>query len=442
MLQFASPSFDVFVEEVFPAWAAGAAVVVMDVEEAATATESRGLSSVITRNYVTGCELPTAYWHQWSSEVEKQHIPSSLKFVIIGGENALRERVEAWRKCDIPLLNAYGLTEVAVTSIVYTLSSDVELTQWAEFPIGRPISNTNVYILDAEMQPLPAGVIGDLYVGGTGLGRGYHNRPDLTAERFIPHPFSDRPGERVYYTGDLARYLPDGNIENIGRRDFQVKVRGFRIELGEIEAALAQYAGVTECVVVADHTRGSDKRLIAYLAAGVEDRPTPGQLRAYLLDKLPDYMVPSVFVFMDALPLSPNGKLDRKSLPAISHSALDLGHEYVAPESATEIELARLWTTILRLETIGIHDNFFEVGGHSLLATQLVSHIRESFDIELPLRAIFETPTIAGLAKTIEELRPEQEAAEADLARLLESLESLSEEDARALLQEKLELSY
>jgi len=221
-----------------------------------------------------------------------------------------------------------------------------------------------------------------------------------------------------------------------------VKVRGFRIELGEIEAALTQYAGVTECVVVADDTRGSDKRLIAYLAAGVEDRPTPGQLRAYLLDELPDYMVPSVFVFMDALPLSPNGKLDRKSLPAISHSALELGHEYVAPESATEIELARLWTTILRLETIGIHDNFFEVGGHSLLATQLVSHIRESFDIELPLRAIFETPTIAGLAKTIEELRPEQEAAEADLARLLESLESLSEEDARALLQEKLELSY
>jgi amino acid adenylation domain-containing protein len=440
ILQFASPSFDVFVEEVFPAWAAGAGVVMMDAAEAAAAGESRGLSEVLSRNEVTGCELPTAYWHQWSVEVEKQGIPASLRFTIIGGENALRERVEAWRRFNLPLINAYGLTEVAVTSIVYTLTSDLELKEWAEFPIGRPISNTDVYILDAEMQPLPAGVIGELYVGGTGMGRGYHNRPDLTAEKFIPHPFSGRPGERLYHTGDLARYLPDSKIENIGRRDFQVKVRGFRIELGEIEAALSQYAGVRECVVVADDALAGDRRLVAYVATG--DRPTPAQLRAYLTDKLPDYMVPSVFVFMDALPLTPNGKLDRKSLPAISDSRPELGNEYVPPETATERELFKLWSTILGLQAIGVHDNFFDVGGHSLLATQLISHIRETFDIELPLRAIFETPTIAALAETIDALRSEHEAAEQDLARILESLENLSEEDARVLLHEKLEVSY
>jgi amino acid adenylation domain-containing protein len=438
ILQFALPSFDVFVEEVFPAWAAGAAVVLMDAAEAAVAAESRGLSTVISRNEVTGCELPTAYWHQWSLEVEKHGIPPSLRLVIIGGENALRERVEAWRRFNIPLINAYGLTEAAVTSITYTLSSDRELKQWAEFPIGRPISNTDVYVLDPEMQPAPTGVIGNLYVGGTGLGRSYHNRPDLTAERFIPHPFSERPGERLYCTGDLARYLHDSNIENIGRRDFQVKVRGFRIELGEIEAALAQYAGVRECVVLADDTHFGDRRLAAYLAAAAEDRPTPSQLRAYLMNKLPDYMIPSVFVFMDALPLSANGKLERKLLPSISHSRLELGHEYVAPETPTEFELARLWSMLLGLETLGVHDNFFEIGGHSLLATQLVSHIRETFEIELPLRAIFEMPTVAGLAETIDALRPEQEAAAKDLARILESLENLSDEDARALLQEKL----
>jgi acyl-coenzyme A synthetase/AMP-(fatty) acid ligase/acyl carrier protein len=411
----------------------------MDGNEAAAAAESRGLSELITRNQVTGCELPTAYWHQWSLELEKNGVPPSISFVIIGGENALRERVEAWRRFDIPLINAYGLTEVAVTSIIYTLSSDRELNEWPQFPIGRPISNTEVYIVDAEMQPLPAGVIGDLYVGGTGLGRGYHNRPDLTAERFIPHPFSDEPGARLYRTGDLARYLPDSKIENIGRRDFQVKIRGFRIELGEIEAALAQYNGVSECVVISADGHMGDRRLIAYLAAADDNRPTPAQLRAYLMDKLPDYMVPSVFVFMDALPLSANGKLDRKALPAVSHSRLELGHEYVAAESPTELELARLWSITLGLETIGIHDNFFEVGGHSLLATQLVSNIRETFDIELPLRAIFETPTIARLAGTIDALRPEHEAVEQDLARILESLENLSEEAARSLLNEKLQ---
>jgi len=295
ILQFASPSFDVFVEEVFPTWAAGAAVVLMDGNEAAAAAESRGLSELITRNQVTGCELPTAYWHQWSLELEKNGVPPSISFVIIGGENALRERVEAWRRFDIPLINAYGLTEVAVTSIIYTLSSDRELNEWPQFPIGRPISNTEVYIVDAEMQPLPAGVIGDLYVGGTGLGRGYHNRPDLTAERFIPHPFSDEPGARLYRTGDLARYLPDHNIEFLGRADRQVKVRGYRVELTEIEAVLSNHAGVRQAVVTLNRDQAGQERIVAYLVSAPTSQD---QLKAALKQKLPDYMVPSVFVFL------------------------------------------------------------------------------------------------------------------------------------------------
>jgi acyl carrier protein len=367
------------------------------------------------------------------------HMPASLRWVIIGGENALRERVKAWQQFGIPLINAYGLTEATVTSVVYTMPANEETElAWREFPIGRPIANTQAYILDEHLHPIPLGVIGELYLGGEGLGRGYINRPDMTAERFIPNPFSTERGARLYKTGDLVRHLPDGNIENLGRADTQVKVRGFRIELGEIESVLGKYPGVRESVVVTHQPSEEDKRLVAYIVCDPSQTPAVGELRAYLKDKLPEYMIPSFFVFIDALPVSPNGKIDRRALPTLEQFRPETTGEYVAPRTEVERILADLWEQVLRVERVGVNDNFFELGGHSLLATQLVSHIRETFSVELPLRGIFESPTVAEQVGLIGALTLETSEDDAELPQLLDSLEQLSEEEVKALLADKL----
>ena len=310
-------------------------------------------------------------------------------------------------------------------------------SDWSPLPpIGHPIANSQLYIVDDHLQPVPIGVPGELHISGDGLARGYLNRPELTAEKFIPDPFSDKPGDRLYRTGDLARYLPDGNIEFLGRIDNQVKIRGFRIELGEIEAVLTQHPTIQQAVVVAREESPGDKRLVAYVVWNQDQACTANELRSFLKQKLPDYMIPSVFVFKDALPLTPNGKVDRKALPVPDPIRPELEEGFVAPRSPIEEIIAQIWAEVLKVEKIGIHDNFFNLGGHSLLATQAMSRVREKLQMDLPLRVLFEAPTVAALALRIEQHESAADKLE-ELVSNLTKVELLSEEEAaRELVEE------
>jgi acyl-coenzyme A synthetase/AMP-(fatty) acid ligase/acyl carrier protein len=300
------------------------------------------------------------------------------------------------------LINGYGPTESTTFATCYSIPPGMDGE--SSIPIGRPIANTRVYILDGHLQPVPVGVPGELCIGGDGLARGYLNRPDLTVEKFIPDPFANDPGFRLYRTGDLARYLPDGTIEFLGRIDHQVKIRGFRIEPGEIESVLAKHPGIREAVVAAREDIPGDKRLVAYLVPTSGTAPPAGELRRFLAEQLPEYMIPSAFVPLDSLPLTPNGKVDRRALPAPDSSRLELEESYVAPQTPVELAIAELWAEVLRLERVGIHDNFFHMGGHSLLATQVISRIRNLLQVEVPLRDLFESQTIAAFSPKIEAL--------------------------------------
>jgi acyl carrier protein len=256
--------------------------------------------------------------------------------------------------------------------------------------------------LDHHLNPVPTGVSGELYVGGDGLARGYFNSQELTAEKFIPHPFSNEPGARLYKTGDLARCLPDGNSEFVGRIDHQVKIRGFHIEPGEVETLLGQHPAVQLATVVAREDRPGEKQLVAYIQPRADQSSTVTELRGFLKTKLPDFMIPSAFVFLDVLPLTSNGKVDRRALPEPDQGRAESDKSYVAPRTPVEDSLAEIWAEVLKLERVGIHDNFFDLGGHSLKATQVMSRVQQKFQIQLPLRNLFETPTIAGLAESLE----------------------------------------
>ena len=328
---------------------------------------------------------------------------TSLRQVICIGEALpldLQNRFFA--RLSAKLHNLYGPTEAAVAVTYWECKRESSLKT---VPIGRPVANTQMYILDRNMQPVPVGVSGELYIGGIHVGRGYLNKPDLTAEKFIPDPFSGNPKARLYKTGDLARYLLDGNIEFLGRIDFQVKIRGNRIELGEIETLLGQHPAVCEVVVLAREDIPGDMRVVAYIVPEKNKKLTVGVLRDYLKQKLPDYMVPSQFVTLDALPLTPNGKIDRKALPVPANLRPELEAVYVAPRTAIERTMTSIWQAVLHLEKIGIYDNFFELGGNSLLATQIVSRVQRAFEVGVPLRSFFENPTIGGLSQTTEKLK-------------------------------------
>jgi len=289
----------------------------------------------------------------------------------------------------------YGITETTV-HVTYRLLTIADINAGASV-IGRKIPDLQVYLLDSHLQPLPIGVPGELYIGGAGLARGYLNRPELTAEKFIRNPFSDEPGSRLYKTGDLARYLDDGNIEFLGRIDHQVKIRGFRIELGEIEVALNQHPAVRETVLLARKDTPDNKRLVAYIVPGSGQIATINELRSFLKARLPDYMVPSAFVFLDALPLTPNGKIDRRALPAPNTSRAFGEGAYVAPQTALEKMLARIWADILGLEQVGIQDNFFELGGDSILSIQIVARANQA-GLQITPKQLFGHQTIAELA--------------------------------------------
>ena len=320
--------------------------------------------------------------------------------IICGGEALSRDLAEQLLARSKVLWNQYGPTETTI----YSTASEISLNS-KEITIGRPIANTQTYILDSQMQPVPIGVVGELYIGGEGVARGYLHRPELTGERFVPNPFSEHPGARIYKTGDLARYLRDGNIEFLGRMDHQVKLRGFRIELGEIESVLSQLESVKQSVVVAREDQPGNKQLVAYVVPA-SPAPNSGDLRKFLQQSLPEYMVPAAFVILDALPRTPNGKIDRRALPAPSDVNRDSQKTRLAPRDDLEIQLVNIWSGILGTNGIGVRDNFFDLGGHSLLAARLFAQIENRFGIHLPLATLFQSPTVEQLANVMREFQP------------------------------------
>ena len=326
---------------------------------------------------------------------------------IIGGEALRYESLTLWTLCapDTRLINEYGPTETVVGSIAYEVRGDS--IPRGPVPIGRPIANTRVYVLDAGWRPVPLGVAGELYIGGDGVARGYWRRPGLTAERFLPDPFGSEPGARLYRTGDLARYLPDGNLQFLGRADQQVKIRGHRVELGEIESAMTGHPAVAECAVTVAGGGAEPARLIAYLLSTQNPPPSHEQLRAFAKEKLPAHMVPSTFVLLDAFPRTPTGKTDRSALPTPEKQRV--GHEPVAPRDAIETRLVEIWTDLLHVSPIGVTDNFFDLGGHSLLAARLFSRIAQAFGRGLPMSTLFRAPTVEALARFLPEKRADAE---------------------------------
>ncbi|MDZ7969524.1 MAG: amino acid adenylation domain-containing protein [Nostoc sp. DedSLP03] len=392
LLAITTISFDIAALEIFLPITVGASVVIARRD---VTLDGRELFDLLVKSKATIMQATPATWRLL---LDSNYQFSDLK-ILCGGEALPWDLVNQLLARGASLWNLYGPTETTIWSTICQLESNDSLIS-----IGRPIDNTQIYILDQNEKPVPVGVPGELHIGGAGLTRGYLNRPELTQEKFIPNPFEEAGGSKLYKTGDLARYLLDGNIEYLGRIDNQVKIRGFRIELGEIEAALSQHPHVqASCVIAREDNRG-DNRLVAYIVAHPQVTLTISELRSNLKEKLPDYMVPSAVVILESLPLTPNGKVNRRALPAPELSN-ELLEKYVAPRNPIEEILSLIWQQVLKVELVGRHDNFFELGGHSLLATQLISRVRSSLKVELPLRSLFAAPTIAELSHNIQQLQ-------------------------------------
>jgi acyl-coenzyme A synthetase/AMP-(fatty) acid ligase len=429
-LQKASFSFDDSVWEFFEPLTAGAQLIMA--RPGAHNDSAYLIKSIIEKQITAVCFVPSLLQAVLQQpDIEKC---TSLRRVTTGGE-VLPVKVQQcfFASLSANLYNGYGPTEATISSTFYACQrgSDLQVV-----PIGHPIANTQVYLLDPSLQPVPVGAPGELFIGGDGLARGYLNRPELTAEKFIPNPFSNELGARLYRSGDLARYLPDGNIEFLGRIDHQAKIRGFRIELGEIEATLQQHPAVRETIVIAREDQPGDKRLVAYVTRHQTLNITARELRNFLGQKVPHYMVPSAFFFLETLPLMPNGKVDRKALPAPDPEQLILEDSYVAPLTPIEEMLIGIWCEALGVGRVGVHDNFFELGGHSLLATRVISRVRRVFDVELPLRCLFESPTVKGLARALLQRSGEREKAQKRAALLLRVAE-LSEDEVITMMEER-----
>ena len=355
-------------------------------------------------------KISPAHLQVLGQRLKSAQLPCSVGAFVIGGEALSPATVELWRSIwpQTRLINEYGPTETVVGCCVYEIPK--EWAAGSSVPIGRPIANTRMYILDPQGHPVPIGVVGEIYIGGAGVARGYLSRPELTAARFLQDPFHADSKSRMYKTGDLGRWRADGNIEYLGRNDLQVKIRGFRIELGEIEAQLLQHLQVKEAVVLAREDEPGKKRLVAYVvprdSSNMESALGVETLRALLKPVLPDYMIPSVFLVLKSLPLTANGKLDRRALPAPERSAYE-NRDYEAPQGEIEELLARSWQILLRVERVGRHDNFFVLGGDSLLGSEMVGPIANTFKVEIPFVALFRHPTIEQFAGFVEELRAE-----------------------------------
>lgn len=396
ILQKTPASFDVSVWEFFWPLLTGARLVLA---KPGGHQDPAYLISLMTEQRITVAHFVPSMLAIFLAEPRAERCVS-LRHVICSGEALpFNLQEQFFRLLPAQLHNLYGPTEAAVDVTHWTCRRH---NQRNIVPIGRPVANTQIYILDRYLQPVPIGVSGDLYIGGVQVGRGYHNRPELTAEKFLPDPFSADPEARMYKTGDLCRWLEDGNVEYIGRSDFQVKVRGLRIELGEIEAVLDRHEAVRQCIVVAREETPADKILVAYVEPRqMEVAPAVGDLRAYLSEHLPAYMIPSIFVVMEKLPLSPNGKIDRKALPPPKQGRVDVAGKFVAPRDPLEQMLAQIWSEILGVRRIGIRDNFFELGGHSLLAVRIMAELERLVNMRLPLATFLQAPTIGDLADVL-----------------------------------------
>ncbi|RIK32674.1 MAG: non-ribosomal peptide synthetase [Anaerolineae bacterium] len=390
LLAVTTLSFDISVLEVFLPLTTGACVVVAPGEEI---YDGAALIRRLSNEDITVMQATPATWQMlieagWQGD-------KNLK-VLCGGE-AMSKDLAEWLTSHVgSVWNMYGPTETTVWSTICAITAETQA-----ITIGRPIANTQIYILDDNLEPTPIGVAGELYIAGDGVARGYLNQPDLTAERFLSDPFSNAPGARMYKTGDQARYLANGQIDFLGRADFQVKIRGFRIELGEIEAVLNSHPNIRQAVVVAREDKPGDKRLAAYLISQTEYRPDVGELRQFIKLKLPEYMIPSSFMFLEEFPMTPNRKVNRKSLPAPVVHQGESKRSLTLPRNEVEKAIADLWTSVLGISDLDIYDNFFDLGGHSLLATRVIARIRDQYQIDLPLRVIFVTPTIAEIAEAV-----------------------------------------
>jgi amino acid adenylation domain-containing protein/thioester reductase-like protein len=408
VLQFHTISFDAAVEELFPTWGAGAAVVMKGEEFVSPGSE---LDTLIAEERLTVLNLPTAYWHEWVMEGarRKRIAAKGLRLVIVGGDKVSAERYAMWKTLTggaIRWLNTFGPTETTVISSLWEPEEGDQGEVSGGMSIGRPIANTRMYVLDAGMEPVPVGIAGELWIGGLGLARGYLGRPDLTAERFLPDPFVEQEGARMYRTGDRARYKPDGRLEFLGRVDEQVKIRGFRVEPAEIESALLNHPRVDKAVVTGWKASDTETRLVAYVvpvADSAAEASLVPQLRGYLQGALPDYMAPSSIVLLDSLPMTAGGKVNRRLLPE-PEPILSERAGYVAPRTHAEEVLAKIWAEALGVERVGVHDNFFELGGDSLLGVRIIARAN-SAGLALSVKQIFQRQTIAKLALAAADIR-------------------------------------
>ena len=392
-----SISFDLTVTGMYPPLLVGGTVEILP-EDVGCQNLVAALRNGKDRSLI---KITPAHLALLSQQIRPEEAAGRTRLFVIGGENLLAEGLVLWREFApaTRLINEYGPTETVVGCCVYEVQATDPKS--GSVPIGRPIANTQLYVLDRSLNPVPLGAVGELYIGGAGVARGYLNRPELTEERFVADPFSGHDGARLYKTGDVARYRKDGTLEYMGRIDNQVKVRGYRIELGEIESTLANHPGVKSCAVLAREDEPGNKRLVGYVSLQNEKPPTSEELREFVRGKLPEYMVPSQMVVLNSIPLTTNGKIDRKALPAPSRENVSSTGDFVSPGTEIEKSLAAMWRELLKVDRIGIHDDFFNLGGHSLMAIKAVSRIRDVFGVDLPLATLLEAPTIAALSQIL-----------------------------------------
>jgi amino acid adenylation domain-containing protein len=421
MLQFCSISFDAAIEEIFSAWASGATLVFLQDE---VSLEPSEFLSWAGQQRITVVDLPTAYWHEWVYALPslQEKVPASLRLVIVGGEKSSPEAFATWHRLvdsipgnQVRWINTYGPAEASVVATAYEPKLEPGDAPPARLPIGRPVANAKVYLLDADLNPVPTGVPGELHIAGAGVAAGYLNLPELTEQKFIRDIFSEDNSSgdppRMYKTGDLARYLPGGEIEFVGRRDNQVKIRGFRVEPGEIESVLTKHAGVNEAAVVLREDATGNKRLVGYVVrsaqGGHQATVSESDLRKHVKQSLPEYMVPAEFVFLDTMPLTPNGKINRRALASLKSAetetaaAESAGKTLIKINDPLQAQLIAIWEELLGRKPIGPQDNFFELGGHSLLAARLMHRIKQLTGKTLPLAALLQAQTVERLAAVL-----------------------------------------
>ncbi|PIE25756.1 MAG: non-ribosomal peptide synthetase [Micrococcales bacterium] len=397
VLAYAPLSFDLSIQEILMTLCVGGRLVVAPADRL---LPDGGLGELLREERITALQMPPLAW----AALEPEEQPD-LEAVLTGSDRVPHELVERWAGAGKRVLNVYGSTEATADSTVHVCVAGDPIPP----AVGRPLANTRLYLVDADLEPVPVGVPGEICIGGAGVARGYLHRPGLTAERFVADPFSDAAGARLYRTGDLGRYRDDGTLEFLGRVDHQVKVRGFRVEVGEVERALAAHPAIDEAVV-AVRGEGDRRRLVAYLVT-TEAAPDVAELRAHLRTTLPDYMVPAAFVTRDALPLTPTGKIDRRALPEPGAARPRGAAELVQPRTGVESALATVWQEVLAVEPIGVEDDFFELGGDSILSMQVVARVRDAFGVDVALRELFDAPTVAGLATAVKRARRRESAA-------------------------------